>query len=211
MDSEMRMALTSPPQAIATKGRQKMNSTKRDKSYWELVSITHRKIQKSSSSFSGSGFGSAPRGRGRGCSSGQSSLSSIIDPSPCSTFPYIDAFPSFLYPFIENRKNLNGDGNCGYRVVADFLFGDEDQWHKVCRRMIFELEHMTNMYLSLFGSAERMDAHCPLYTCNGNIIIVIELAAGQRLILIRLQTGTRGMLEHINQEIPFMLTCCLCN
>ncbi|KAI5653161.1 hypothetical protein M9H77_30348 [Catharanthus roseus] len=25
-------------------------------------------------------------------------------------------------------ENVIGDGNCGYRVVADFVFGDEHQW-----------------------------------------------------------------------------------
>ncbi|KAI5649321.1 hypothetical protein M9H77_35326 [Catharanthus roseus] len=44
----------------------------------------------------------APRGKGTGCRCGQSSLSSVIDPSPCSTFCYTNAFPTFIYPFIEN-------------------------------------------------------------------------------------------------------------
>ncbi|KAI5674184.1 hypothetical protein M9H77_14548 [Catharanthus roseus] len=118
---------------------QKTNSTKRDKLYWEHVSIAHRKIQKSSGSSSDSGSGSrrrgrlprAPRGRGRGRSSGRSSLSYVIDPSPYSTFSYIDAFPSFVYLFIQNWKNLNGGGNYGYRVVADFVFGDEHQWYEL--------------------------------------------------------------------------------
>ncbi|KAI5667605.1 hypothetical protein M9H77_17458 [Catharanthus roseus] len=65
----------------------------------------------------------APRGRSRGCSSVRSSLSSIIDPSTPSTFPFIDAFLGFVYPFIENLKNVISDGNCGYRVVGDFMFG----------------------------------------------------------------------------------------
>ncbi|KAI5671519.1 hypothetical protein M9H77_11883 [Catharanthus roseus] len=91
------------------------------------------KIQSSSSSSgssSDSGSGScgrgrpprAPTGTGRGSSSGQSSLSSVIDPSPYSTFPY-NTFPGFVYPFIENWKNMNGDRNCGYWVVADCVQG----------------------------------------------------------------------------------------
>ncbi|KAI5663408.1 hypothetical protein M9H77_22731 [Catharanthus roseus] len=102
------MPLTSPPEVAVTKGRKKMNSTKRDKSYWEQLSISHRKIQKSSGSGSSSGLGS--------------------DPSPCSTFPYTDTFLTFIYPFIANWKNVIGDGNYGYWIVADFVFGDEHQW-----------------------------------------------------------------------------------
>ncbi|KAI5668620.1 hypothetical protein M9H77_18473 [Catharanthus roseus] len=81
----------------------------------------------------------APRGRGRGRSRARSSLSSVIDPSPCSTFPYTDAFPTFINPFIENWKNVIGDGNCEVR-----------------RRMVYELKHTMNMYISLFGSGKRV-------------------------------------------------------
>ncbi|KAI5667008.1 hypothetical protein M9H77_16861 [Catharanthus roseus] len=72
----------------------------------------------------------------------------------CSTFPYTNGFPAFIYPFISNWKNVIGDGNCGYRVVADFVFGDEHQWPEVRRRMLYELEHSTNLYVNLVGSKE---------------------------------------------------------
>ncbi|KAI5680697.1 hypothetical protein M9H77_01924 [Catharanthus roseus] len=49
-----------------------------------------------------------------------------------------------------------------------------------------------------------MDAHCPLYTCNANIIVVIESVVGKSLNWTGLQIGTRDMLEHIHQEIPFI-------
>ncbi|KAI5677484.1 hypothetical protein M9H77_08434 [Catharanthus roseus] len=134
--------------------------------------IERYKSQGGSSLSSGSGSGSslgsglgfhrkgrpprAHRSRGRGRSRGRSSLSSVIDPSPCSTIPYTNAFPTFVYPFIENWKNVIGDKNCGYWVVADFVFGDEHQWREVCRPMVFELEHTTNMYISLFELPERV-------------------------------------------------------
>ncbi|KAI5680886.1 hypothetical protein M9H77_02113 [Catharanthus roseus] len=86
--------LTSPPEHAVTKGRRKTKSTKRDKSYWEHMSIAHRKIGKSSGPGSGSGSGSSsgsssnsrgrgrpprvPRGRGRGRSSRRSSLSYVL-------------------------------------------------------------------------------------------------------------------------------------
>ncbi|KAI5664764.1 hypothetical protein M9H77_24087 [Catharanthus roseus] len=140
--------------------------TKRDKSHWEHVSIAHRKIQKSSRSISGSGTGSgslpssgsgsgsrgrgrpsrAPRERGRGRDRGQSNLSAVKHASPCSTFPYTNAFPAFIYPFISNWKN-----------VIDFVFGDEHQWPDVRRRILYELEHSTNLYVNLVGSEEHVN------------------------------------------------------
>ncbi|KAI5658921.1 hypothetical protein M9H77_27714 [Catharanthus roseus] len=150
--------IVNPPETAVTKGRRKTNSTKRDKSHWEYISIAHRKIGKSSGSSSGSGSGSgsgsnhSPRGRGRpsrsgrsrgrGRSSGRSSLSTVVSPdSPPLPFPFKNAFPVFMYQFIENWKNVVGDGNCGFRVVSNFLFGDENHWVEIRRRMSYDLRH----------------------------------------------------------------------
>ncbi|KAI5672669.1 hypothetical protein M9H77_13033 [Catharanthus roseus] len=125
--------LSTPPETAVTKGRRKTNSTKRDKSHWEYVSIAHRKIGKSSGSGSGScsssssGSNPSPRGRarpprsgrsrGRGHSSGRSSLSTVVSPdSPLVPFPFKNAFP----------------------------------------RMSYELRHRMHVYEQLFGSVERV-------------------------------------------------------
>ncbi|KAI5664573.1 hypothetical protein M9H77_23896 [Catharanthus roseus] len=135
--------LSTSPKTVVTKGRRKTNSTKRDKSHWEYVSIAHTKIGKSngsgsgSGSSSGSGSNSSPRGRGRpplsgrskgrGRSSGRSSLSIVLNPDSLPVpFPFKNTFPRFMYQFIQNWNNVVGDGNCGFRVVSNFLFGDEN-------------------------------------------------------------------------------------
>ncbi|KAI5661284.1 hypothetical protein M9H77_20607 [Catharanthus roseus] len=121
--------LSTPPETAVTKGPRKTNSTKRDKSYWEYVSIAHRKIGKSSGSGSGSGRGSGSRSnpsphgrgrpprsgrsRGRGRSSGRSSLSTVVSfDSPPVPFPFKNAFPGFMYQFIQNWKNVVEDDEC---------------------------------------------------------------------------------------------------
>ncbi|KAI5681497.1 hypothetical protein M9H77_02725 [Catharanthus roseus] len=131
-----------PLETAVTKGRRKTNSTKRDKSHWEYVSIAHRKIRKSSSSGSGSGSGSGSnpsprrrgrpprsgRSRGRGSSSGRSSLLTVVSPdSPPVPFPFKNAFS-----------------------------GDENHWIEIRRRMIFDLRHHMRVYEQLFGSVERV-------------------------------------------------------
>ncbi|KAI5670776.1 hypothetical protein M9H77_11140 [Catharanthus roseus] len=148
------VTLTSPPGVAVTKGRNKTNSTKRDKSHWEPLSVAHQKIQKSSGSVSGSGTGSrsgfrgrgrpprAPRERGRGRDHGRSSLFAVKHASPCSTILYTNAFSAFIYPFISNWKNMIGDGNCGYRVIADFVFGDEHQWPELNDMCLIPLLHV---------------------------------------------------------------------
>lgn len=56
-----------PPTTVITKGRQKTDSTKRDKSNWEHIAIAVEKMKKSSGSCSGSkrGLGSASQERER--------------------------------------------------------------------------------------------------------------------------------------------------
>ncbi|KAI5647335.1 hypothetical protein M9H77_33340 [Catharanthus roseus] len=119
--SNVREPSSTPPETAVTKGRRKKNSTKRDKSHWEYVSIAHRKIGKSSvsgsGSSSGSGLGSNPsphgrgrpprssRGRGRGRSSGRSSLLSTINPdSPSLPFPFNNAFPGLCMNLYKTRR-----------------------------------------------------------------------------------------------------------
>ncbi|KAI5675575.1 hypothetical protein M9H77_06525 [Catharanthus roseus] len=165
--------LLNPLETAVTKERQKTNSTKRDKSHWEYVSMAHRKIRKSSGSGSqsgsGSGLGSNPsprgrgrlprsdRSRGRGRTSGRSSLSIVVSPdSPPVPFPFKNAFPGFTYQFTQNWKNVAGDGNCGFRVVSNFLFGDENHWVEIRRRMIFDLRQHMRVYEQLFGSVEHV-------------------------------------------------------
>ncbi|KAI5659482.1 hypothetical protein M9H77_28275 [Catharanthus roseus] len=133
--------LSNPPETAITKGRRKTNSTKRDKSHWEYVSIAHRKIGKSSGSGSGSGSSSgsrsnpSPRGRLVAVGVGAKDVvvvNQVYQPlypdSPPVPFPLKNAFPGFTYQFIQNWKNVAEDGNCGFRVVSNFLFGDENHW-----------------------------------------------------------------------------------
>ncbi|KAI5664395.1 hypothetical protein M9H77_23718 [Catharanthus roseus] len=104
--------------------------------------------------------GRPPRGgrsRGRGRSSGRSSLSTVesLDSSPVP-FPFKNTFPGFTYQFIQNWKNVVGDGNFGFRVVSNFLFGDENHWVEIRRRMSYDLRHHIRVYEQLFESVERV-------------------------------------------------------
>ncbi|KAI5657751.1 hypothetical protein M9H77_26544 [Catharanthus roseus] len=163
----------------------------------------HRLANCGSGSDSGTGSGSwsgsgsrrrgrpsrAPRGRDRGCDRGRSSLFTVIHASSCSTFPYTNTFPAFIYPFISNWKHLNGDGNCSYQVVADFVFGDEYQWPEVCRRMLYELEHSTNVYVNLVGLELGSTIVLPLYSYSdrpGGTLVIGLLTEQQQFIQLQL-------------------------
>ncbi|KAI5666197.1 hypothetical protein M9H77_16050 [Catharanthus roseus] len=132
------VTLTSPPEVAVTKERKKTNSTKRDESHWEHVSIAHRKIQKSS----GSGYGSVTN---LGCGPIRVLGRDLVGKGDCHEL------------LGKGVGNVIGDGNCSYRVVADFVFGDEYQWPEVRRQMLYELEQSTNVHLNLVGSEVRVN------------------------------------------------------
>ncbi|KAI5659161.1 hypothetical protein M9H77_27954 [Catharanthus roseus] len=159
------------------KGRQKTNSTRRDKSYWEHMLIAQRKIQKSSDSrFYGSGSGSGLVW----VSMGEVDRNELLGVGLGVGGVGVD-------------ENMNGDENYGYRVVADFVFRDQPQWHEV-RILNWNVRRTCTFHYSDQRNDNKceMDTHCPVYTCNGTITIVIESAVGQRLLLTELQIELRG-------------------
>ncbi|KAI5657549.1 hypothetical protein M9H77_26342 [Catharanthus roseus] len=185
--------------------RSKTNSTKRNKLYWEHVSIAHRKIQKSSKSGLGSGSSSgsgshgkgrlpwAPSGRGkdRGCSSERSSLSSVIDPSTPSIFSFIDAFPSF--------------GNCGCRVVADFVFGDENQWPKYWLDTPDSLYVIANAFNLCVVLIARLGSTTffPLYSysdCTARTLFIGHLYEKQHFITLQMRDECLLPLLHVQSQ-----------
>ncbi|KAI5668526.1 hypothetical protein M9H77_18379 [Catharanthus roseus] len=135
----------------------------RDKSHWEYFSVAHRNIGKPSGLSSGSrsgldsGSGPSPRGRDRPPCSGRGRGRGLVNPdAPSTPFPFNNAFLGLIYEFILNWKSVVGDGNCGFRVVSNFLFGDENHWVEIRRRMCFDLHHRMNVYVQLFGSVKRV-------------------------------------------------------
>ncbi|KAI5648993.1 hypothetical protein M9H77_34998 [Catharanthus roseus] len=104
LPSNSGMSLTSALEIIVNKGRRKNDSTKRDKSYWEHVSIAHRKIQKSSRYRSGSRLGS-----------GSGSVGKAERHGP-------------LGVEVDGVLGWSRDGNYRYMFVAYFVYEYEHQW-----------------------------------------------------------------------------------
>ncbi|KAL2936510.1 hypothetical protein RDABS01_022777 [Bienertia sinuspersici] len=78
------------------------------------------------------------RGRGRGRSSEITSESATKIPS--NILPFVDELPSYIISSIHNIHNVDGDGNCGYRVVAHWIYEDEHRWPTIRQELGFEIE-----------------------------------------------------------------------
>lgn len=63
--------------------------------------------------------------------------------------------PRVFSPFVSSVINVIGDGNCGYRVMTKFMYGDEEKWLIVRQQLISEQELNMELYISVFGSVDR--------------------------------------------------------
>ncbi|KAI5657325.1 hypothetical protein M9H77_26118 [Catharanthus roseus] len=122
------VTLTSPPEVAVTKGRKKTDSTKRDKSQADLFLVLALDL-------------------GR-C------LVRVLGRDLVGEGDHHELLGKGAEDATVAENNVIGDGNCGYRAMADFVFGDEHQWPKVCTRILYKLEHSMNLYVNLVGSEE---------------------------------------------------------
>ena len=100
------------PLVRQTKGRPKKNAMKRDPSAWEYAEKKYPGKSCKKRSSSGSLHG---RRQSR-------SISSHV-----RKFPFVNAVPKFVLPFINHYYNVKADGNCGYRSIAYFIYSDEEK------------------------------------------------------------------------------------
>ncbi|KAL6584510.1 hypothetical protein OROMI_003799 [Orobanche minor] len=65
-------------------------------------------------------------------------------------YHHIDKILGIILPFVEGYLDVPREGNCGFRVVADYIFGDQDKWHLV--RVCIANEIMANytLYRSIY-------------------------------------------------------------
>ncbi|KEH37260.1 hypothetical protein MTR_2g436740 [Medicago truncatula] len=74
--------------------------------------------------------------------------------------------PKIKVPKSEEIVNVNGDGNCGFRVIARHMGMDEENHILVRNALIHELKNHKSDYLLVFGTEERFkfildDLHPP--------------------------------------------------
>ncbi|KAL2923466.1 DNA ligase 1 [Bienertia sinuspersici] len=106
------------------------NSTKRDPSVWEYIEQTYSKYSKGSKSRGTTSMASV-----HGYKPSHSSNAPIKEAQNIHShvIPFIDDLPTYIVPYINNIYNVNGDGNCGYRVVARWIYGNEHRWPTVLK------------------------------------------------------------------------------
>ncbi|XP_045820191.1 uncharacterized protein LOC123913479 [Trifolium pratense] len=79
---------------------------------------------------------------------------STLTPTP-PEIPFINHMPKFMHPFIEDIIDVDGDGYCGYRVVALHQKGTQQDFELIRLNMERELRLHKESYVELFDTDER--------------------------------------------------------
>ncbi len=62
------------------------------------------------------------------------------------SFGFWREIPRFLLKYITGYVDVSGDGNCGYRVAASFIYNNQHQWPAVRRTILNELRTFSQLY-----------------------------------------------------------------
>jgi histone-lysine N-methyltransferase SETD2 len=137
------MTSLNTPEVIAkTKGAKKRG---RDPSFWEHVDAQFPDSQASQTKPSLS--------KQKGARIGKTTPT----PNPPKEILHIDQMPLFMHSYIDDIIDVEGDGYCGYRVVAVDQNKSEDDYNLIRLVMLRELNLNRERYLRLYGSKRRLN------------------------------------------------------
>ncbi|XP_021752536.1 protein FAR1-RELATED SEQUENCE 6-like [Chenopodium quinoa] len=73
------------------------------------------------------------------------------DQGDISQCRYLHLLPGPMLPYITAWKDVIGDGNCGFRCVADFFLGDQARWYDAWEIIANEVGAHRNLYERIYG------------------------------------------------------------
>jgi len=164
--------MSPPPRKVSTKGskkkvdiarsKEKITSTSRIPSSWEVVDSQNPNSQPSPSTTTSSFK------RKRGARLGKTSLSPLPPPTrypkpkAISVMTPIDYMSRFMLPFIEKVVDVIDDGHCGFQAIVEFM-GLTEQSHIMIRtHLIQELKDHRDDYVEVYAGEDRYN-----YILNG--------------------------------------------
>src|SRR5688572_937506 len=71
-------------------------------------------------------------------------------------FPFEDALPHFILPYVVGWTDVDADGNCGFRCVPKAGYGNEKLWSTARWSMGTELQASENAYVNAFFKSKEM-------------------------------------------------------
>ncbi|CAO2837272.1 unnamed protein product [Amaranthus hypochondriacus] len=75
----------------------------------------------------------------------------LEDVKAANEFPYKEQVPTLMMKNLEKWKNVEGDGNCGFRCVADARYKNEYAWNSVRKELLIEITNHPHTYKCIYG------------------------------------------------------------
>ncbi|XP_012836423.1 PREDICTED: uncharacterized protein LOC105957053 isoform X1 [Erythranthe guttata] len=152
------------PSFVKAKGRPKNNSMKRNLSGYEHMMNRKSEVKSSSGSkgrktptertpeskFKAGTPESKVKGRPRGRT--KSTEESVVTAGDRVNF--FSFLPPFLAQSVASYVNVRADGNCGYRCIAEVVYGSQERWPQVRTDLVEEFMERYNLYATIFGGDE---------------------------------------------------------
>ncbi|XP_074290564.1 uncharacterized protein LOC141617279 [Silene latifolia] len=158
------------PEVKKTRGRPKKTSVSRTPSQWEYVEKefpTESYERGRSTNTVGKDKEVPKKGRKRGRSNGSVAKEKEIPTKSSTPFQWQEDLCDVMVSWITDWVNVIGDGNCGYRCIALDIYGDENEWLKVRRDLLDELESNKEFYTDIFAGVDNFVALCDRVSFSG--------------------------------------------
>ena len=164
--------MSPPPRKVPTNGakkkvdiarsKEKITSTSRIPSSWEVVDSQNPDSQPSPSPTTSS------YKKKKSARLGKTSLSPLPPPprypkpKPIPVMRLIDYMSRFMLPFIEKVVDVIGDGHCGFRAIAEFMGLTEQSHFMIHTHLIQDLKDHRDDYVEVYAGEDRYN-----YILNG--------------------------------------------
>ncbi|XP_074304667.1 uncharacterized protein LOC141639437 [Silene latifolia] len=122
-----------------TRGRPKKTSVSREPSHWEHIEKRFPNSKR--------------RKKNPQVTRPTAAATNVSKDIPDLNIPHYMSSPQWIIDWV----NVDSDGNCGYRAVAQEIYGDEHRWPTVRRDMVDELEKNRHIYIRLYGGEMEVD------------------------------------------------------
>ena len=123
----------------------------------------------------------------------------FVGPSaiPLEQYPFKKYIPRIFRDYIQGVVDVKGDGNCGFRAISSFVFGNEENWRAVREAAASELkterELYENYYIDVDESINRIEwfeENCPRRNWMISPNDLYPIATYFNLIIISISFGT---------------------
>ncbi|XP_012832655.1 PREDICTED: uncharacterized protein LOC105953529 [Erythranthe guttata] len=152
------------PSFVKANGRPKNNSTKRNLSGYEHMMNRKSEVKSSlgskgrktptegtlESKLKAGTPESKVKGRPRGRT--KSTEESVVTAGDRVNF--FSFLPPFLAQSVASYVNVRADGNCGYRCIAEVVYGSQERWPQVRTDLVEEFMERYNLYSTIYGGDE---------------------------------------------------------